>query len=145
MSTRFGDYCQAGFGSHLRAFGALLYNRDSSAPPGDDAMNHLEVMQPLYDRFADVLAVMPDEFSSHAFIRELGRRHQDLYVEALYAYRESRHEGTPAPFMAVHSLLAQRLGEELTIENVGQFESRDIWDLPNRCARWRKRTHPRLF
>ena len=108
-------------------------------------MSANEALQPLYDCFAETLAAMPDEFSSHQFIRELGRRHQDLYVEALYAYRQALHEGSPAPFMAVHALLAQHLNEELSIENVGQFDSRDIWDQNNRCARWRKRVRPRLF
>lgn len=108
-------------------------------------MTTLEALQPLFDCFSEILAAMPDEFSSHQFIRELGRRHQDLYVEALYAYRNNRHEGTPAPFMAVHALLAQHLNDEPTIENVGQFDSRDIWDQSNRCARWRKRVRPRLF
>ncbi len=108
-------------------------------------MSSVEALQPLFDCFTEVLAVMPDEFSSHEFIRELGRRHQDLYAEALYAYRNNLHEGSPAPFMAVHALLAQRLNEELTIENVGQFDSRDIWGQNNRCARWRKRVRPRLF
>ncbi len=108
-------------------------------------MSSIEALQPLFDCFVEVLAVMPDEFSSHEFIRELGRRHQDLYAEALYAYRHNLHEGAPAPFMAVHALLAQRLNEELTIENVGQFDSRDIWGQNSRCARWRKRVRPRLF
>ncbi len=108
-------------------------------------MNQSEVLQPLFDCYAEILALMPDEFSSHQFIRELGRRHQDHYVEALYAYRHALHEGESAPFMAVHALLAQRLNEELSIENVGQFDSRDIWDQNSRCARWRKRVRPRLF
>jgi hypothetical protein len=108
-------------------------------------MTSLEALQPLFDCYSEILAAMPDEFSSHQFIRELGRRHQDLYVEALYAYRHNRHEGTAAPFMAVHALLAQHLNDEPTIENVGQFDSRDIWEQNSRCARWRKRVRPRLF
>ena len=51
----------------------------------------------LYDTYPDIIAHMPDLFTSHEFILQLARRRQRLYVEALYSYRDSCIAGNPRP------------------------------------------------
>ena len=90
--------------------------------------------------YPEIIAQMPAVFSSHQFILKLAQEHQDLYVEALYAYRDSIHRGKPAPFRAVHQILSQRLNGYLDlVQRYGdERRSHDIFGQPNGCARWHK-------
>jgi len=63
----------------------------------------------LYVHYPSIIAQMGEVFTSHKFILELARQHQDLYVDALYAYRDSLREGRPVPFQIVHGILAKHL------------------------------------
>lgn len=94
----------------------------------------------LYAQYPALIEHMPTTFSSHQFILELARLHQDLYVDALYSYRKSLHKNKPAPFQAVHSVLAQHLHSfpELIIHS-GKASSTDIFGQPNDCEQWQKR------
>ncbi len=94
----------------------------------------------LYDHYPEVIDQMPEEFTSHEFILRLAQRHQDLYVDALYSYRTSLHEGVPAPFKAVHSVLASHLHKfDNLLAHIGNEDnSTDIFGQSNSCAKWRK-------
>ena len=91
---------------------------------------------PLRQHYPDIIATLPDTFTSHEFILALAWNHQALYVEALYAYRD-RH----GPFQVVHGVLARMLGEfpEL-IENTGYtVPSPDIFGNAGDAVQWQKR------
>jgi hypothetical protein len=90
--------------------------------------------------YPDIIAVMPESFTSHQFILHLAQRHQGLYVEALYAYRASTHRGTIAPFRVVHGRLAQHLRD---FPHLVQYDgedpsSTDTFDHSQACSRWRR-------
>ena len=90
--------------------------------------------------YPEIIAQMSPVLNSHQFILRLAQEHQDLYVEALYAYRDSVHRGRPTPFMVVHQVLSQLLGEypSLVRRDGDDHQSHDILGQPNYCARWRK-------
>lgn len=94
----------------------------------------------LYDAYPDVIATMPQQFTSHEFILELARRHQVLYVEALYAYRDSLHRGQPAPFRALHSVLARHLNAlpNLVRQIASEVPSTNIFGEPSGSAKWER-------
>lgn len=94
---------------------------------------------PLFSKYVDIINQMPKEFDSHEFILRLARGYQAEYVEALYAYRASRHLKKAAPFKAVHTMLASQLGEHpALIEQVGVEMGVDIFGQPSRATKWRK-------
>ena len=82
--------------------------------------------------YQQVMDEMPDEFTSHNFILALARRHQRLYIDALYTYRT-----TLSPFQVVHGQLAERLRQ--FADYVDHVASTDIFGTSERAARWRKR------
>jgi hypothetical protein len=94
---------------------------------------------PLVAQYPGVIAQMPSVFGAHEFILRLAQQNQRLYVEALYAYKDSPAQGTPTPFMIVHGRLAKHLGE---FQNLIKYEdtmpSTDIFGNENGCSRWRK-------
>ena len=93
----------------------------------------------LYSQYPEIIARMPEKFTSHEFILELARLNQRLYIEALYSYRDKPHQGGDAPFMFVHRILAQHLSSlPEIVSHVGQGPSKDIFGQPNDCARWQK-------
>ncbi|MBN1582437.1 MAG: hypothetical protein JXA89_17145 [Anaerolineae bacterium] len=93
----------------------------------------------LYERYPAIVAGMPDTFNSHQFILELAHQNQVLYIEALYAYRDSLHRGEPTPFRAVHQILSQHLADcPDLVERIGDADSHDIFGQPNGCAEWRR-------
>ena len=47
------------------------------------------ILETLYERFDEILAEIPDKFTSHQFILKLAQRYQREYIEVLYHYRES--------------------------------------------------------
>jgi hypothetical protein len=94
----------------------------------------------LYSRYAEVIAHLPETFDSHEFILELAQQNQAAYVEALYAYRDAVHVGTPAPFQFVHRTLAAKLKDFPELVELVRVDqpSRDIFGNRNECAAWRK-------
>ena len=95
--------------------------------------------QPLYDQYPNVIAQMPESFTSHEFILRLAHQNQVDYIEALYSYRDYRHAGTIAPFQAVHMTLAGHLNRCPEVENLGQVRSQHIFGEWTTCAKGRKR------
>lgn len=97
---------------------------------------------PLFTHYPDVIAQMPPLFSSHEFILELAKQHQTEYVSALYAYRDTLHVDTPAPFQVVHGILAAKLKEfsHLVALVRTDLPSKDIFGQPSHCAEWQKVT-----
>ena len=95
----------------------------------------------LYSHYPALIEQMPETFTSHEFILRLAQRHQQLYIEALYSYRDALHRGGQAPFMIVHGILAKQLSNYPTlIEHIGDVMSVDIFGQQNGCARWRRRS-----
>jgi len=87
----------------------------------------------LFGQYPAVVNQMDERFTSHKFILELARQNQQLYVEALYDYRD----GTP--FQAVHQRLADLLNDCHLVERDGiERHSHDIWGNEQECSRWRK-------
>ena len=85
--------------------------------------------------YRETIRNMPDTFTSHQFLLRLAQRHQELYIEALHSYCDG-----PAPFRAVHAILAKRLHKhpkliELIRRNA---PSTNIFGQSNQCAEWRK-------
>ena len=72
--------------------------------------------QSLYDHYPDVIASMPDRFTSHQFINRLFQQHQGDFIEALYAYRQG-----DAPMRQVTSQLSKQLHQfENLVEHDGE-------------------------
>lgn len=94
----------------------------------------------LYSKYAATIAAMPTTFTSHEFILRLAHDNQTDYVEALYAYRHSRHGTNTAPFKAVHTVLAQHLFEfpQLISHVASGVPSTDIFGHSNGCTTWKK-------
>jgi hypothetical protein len=96
----------------------------------------------LYEHYPEIIDLMPETFTSHEFILKLAHHYQRLYIEALYAYRDSEHRGAPAPFRTVHGILAKQLNQYphlITRDPPDQdVKSDDIFDQPSQCAQWRR-------
>ena len=83
--------------------------------------------------YPQVLHKMPAEFTSHQFIRALTQQNQQLYVEALHAYRNNQ------PFQTVHRELAKMLNDfPSLVKHIEEVASENIWQESSRCAKWRK-------
>jgi hypothetical protein len=94
---------------------------------------------PLFDHYPALIAQMPEIFTSHQFILRLAQQHQVSYIEALHSYRDSLHLGTPAPFRAVHSILAQRLNAHPErVQSTCNVPSENIFGQASDCAQWEK-------
>ena len=93
----------------------------------------------LYSHYPNIIACMPSVFSSHKFILKLAQDHQPEYIEALFAYRNSKRLDNPTPFMIVHGVLAKGLRQfpEL-VEYVKDIPSKDIFEQANECSEWRR-------
>lgn len=93
----------------------------------------------LFAHYPSIIDQMMSTFNSHQFILRLAQQHQLLYVEALYSYRHTIYQSTPAPFMNVHRELSQGLRKyPHLIEYAGDVPSTDMFGQANRCAQWRK-------
>ncbi len=96
-------------------------------------------LENLFAFYPEIIDLMPAVFTSHQFILKLAEKHQREYVEALYDFRDSRREGKDAPFMVVHSALAQQLAAlPARVIPDGRVNSYDIFGNQNECAQWRK-------
>jgi hypothetical protein len=98
------------------------------------------ILSALYDRYPEIIAVMPDSFTSHEFILKLAQKYQKEYVEALYAVREPAEGRAAAPFQNVHRALAEKLNtfSELVDQTNPAVPSKDIFGHNNACAEWHK-------
>ena len=89
----------------------------------------------LLARVGDAIEQMEEVFTTHELILKLAQANQRLYVEALYAYRDSER----SPFATVHGRIGSHL---LTREELELLErnapSRDIFGNPGECGRWRR-------
>jgi len=93
----------------------------------------------LFEEYPSLIEQMHNTFTSHEFILSLAQQNQPLYVDAVNTYRDSTHEGTPAPFKAVHSVLSKKLyNYPDRIRYVEHVQSEDIFGQPNECASWEK-------
>ena len=94
----------------------------------------------LHSQYPNIIAQMPDTFTSHQFILKLAHQNQPAYIEALYSYREYNQQGSPAQFQIVHRILAQRLSSfpELVTLVHESVPSIDIFGQKNNCSVWRK-------
>jgi hypothetical protein len=95
---------------------------------------------PLTAQYPAAIASMAPEFRAHEFILQLAQQNQRLYVEALYAYKDSPPQGTPTPFLIVHRILAQRLSDfpHLVKKYEGSVTSNDIFGNQSECSRWKR-------
>ncbi len=83
---------------------------------------------PLFSHYPEIIAAMPQVFTSHQFILELAHANQRLYVEALYGYRDSTHRGVATPFRAVHGILSRRPRDfPALVTYLGEVPSTDIF------------------
>jgi hypothetical protein len=97
----------------------------------------------LKTHYTEIIGQMPETFTSHAFILKLAQAHQREYIEALYAYRNSETNGTPAPFRVVHGRLSKLLKDfpELIKHMEANAYSDNIFGEPSSCAQWKKVNH----
>ena len=93
----------------------------------------------IFDHYPELIAEMPNPFTSHQFILHLAQRYQALYIEALYTYRNIPNPQHATPFKTVHSILAKQLNAyPQLVTNIGEVESIDIFTQENCCAQWQK-------
>ena len=90
----------------------------------------------LKNEYQQVIDGLPDEFTSHEFIRALAQQQQRLYIDALYTYRTTLGP-KDSPFRAVHSRLSQMLYD--FADYSGHVPSADIFGTLGDCAKWKKR------
>jgi len=93
----------------------------------------------LLDRYPAVIAGLGDQFSSHDFILVLAQQNQALYIRALNMYAGALYRGTPAPFRALHAVLAHHLkATRRLVRQTGTASSPDIFGESCSCATWQK-------
>ena len=99
-----------------------------------------DALATLYGAYPAVIAALPHQFTSHRFLRELARQQQVAYIEALYAYRSTLRLGKPAPFMAVHAILAKYLHQYSALIRLVSpaVASEDIFGQDNTASLWEK-------
>ena len=87
--------------------------------------------------FAEVIATMNWQFTSHEFLLRLAHDHQKEYVGALGSYMTNG-----APFKELHHELIKRLhkldGQSVTLRRK-DYPSRDIFGVVSTAAIWRKK------
>lgn len=94
----------------------------------------MSALEELEDEFSKIVASMPDEFDSHAFILKLAQANQRLYVLAL-----SEYANNDQPFQTVHALIAKRLKNHVDLVRHDRDEpSKNIFGLESDAAVWQK-------
>jgi len=90
--------------------------------------------------YPEIIDQMPTVFTSHQFILALAQQYQADYVSALFAYRNTLHQGTPAPFLNVHRELASHLRDFPALVQHVRYDapSEDIFRNSQFCSEWRK-------
>ena len=92
----------------------------------------------LFAAYPKVITSLPSEFTSHEFVLRLAQCEQVAYIDSLHAYRHSHHGSNPAPFKAVHAILAKHLREHPTLATfMKNVRSKDIFGQTSACARWK--------
>lgn len=93
-----------------------------------------DALKDLEDVFPKIVRLMPDEFDSHDFILVLARKHQKLYVQALFTRKNEN-----LPFNRTHMAIGKRLKRHKDlVEQVGNKYSKNIFGLESKVAVWRK-------
>jgi len=94
----------------------------------------------LFDQYPIIIEQLPYVFTSHQFILKLAQQNQNLYIEALYAYRYNEDGETHTPFMTVHGILAKELNYITEMIEIVRNDapSKDLFGHPSKCALWRK-------
>ena len=94
-----------------------------------------EAFERLEDLFPKIAKLIPkDKFDSHDFILKLAQKHQKLYVQLLFIYKDNNQ-----PFQSVHKEIAKRLKKHRDlVEHIGDHYSKNIFGLQNKVAVWRK-------
>lgn len=92
--------------------------------------------QVLKELFPGIIAGIPGPtFTSHEFIRKMGKTHQRAYVQALCHYSEHNK-----PFQTLHGLISGALNEFPDLVKRGpDVPSTDIFGNDGECASWEKK------
>lgn len=93
----------------------------------------MTALDQLETRFAEIVALMPQEFDTHNFILKLAHSNQRLYVQALAQF------DSDTPFNELHKQIGRRLAKhsELVTSN-GSTTSPDIFGNRGTAEKWRK-------
>lgn len=93
-----------------------------------------DALKDLEDVFPKIVRLMPDEFDSHAFILELARKYQKLYVRALFTRKNEN-----LPFNRTHMAIGKRLKRHKDLVKYIRSEPSDnIFGLKSKVAVWQK-------
>ena len=96
------------------------------------AKEAFERLEELFPRIVHLIS--KDKFDSHDFILKLAQKHQKLYVQLLYVYKDNNQ-----PFQSVHKEIAKRLKKRADlVEHIADHSSKNIFGLENKVAVWRK-------
>src|SRR5688500_16743530 len=96
------------------------------------AKEAFEKLEELFPRIVSLIT--KDKFDSHDFILKLAQKHQKLYVQLLFVYKDNNQ-----PFQSVHKEIAKRLKKrDDLVEHIGNQPSKNIFGLKNKVAVWRK-------
>jgi hypothetical protein len=95
-----------------------------------------DALEKLENKYDEIVNLMPDDkdFDSHDFILVLSQKHQRLYIEALYAFRDKTR-----PFHRVHIAIAKRLKKRVDlVTHIKDRRSNNIFGQKSLVAVWRK-------
>ena len=96
----------------------------------------MDPLDELTQHFPEIIAEMPNRFSSHEFIRKLAQRHQPLYVQVLAKYI---HQPQVSPFQIAHGVLAKKLYSfDTLIRKIGEEPSENIFGEISTASVWGK-------
>ena len=96
------------------------------------AKEAFEKLEELFPRIVNMIS--KDKFDSHDFILKLAQKHQKLYVQLLYVYKDNNQ-----PFQSVHKEIAKRLKKHRDlVEHIDDRSSKNIFGLENKVAVWHK-------
>lgn len=92
------------------------------------------VVSALVSNYPAIICEMPTPFTAHQFIQSLTQKHQALYIDALYHYKDSAQ-----PFQVVHRILSSHLHDfEALVKNIGDVASENIFGNLGTVSQWQK-------